>query len=131
MVKIPLCDCLNDLQDIKDICYVQQADVLLSTLQSVSVARQIKKGANEATKSLNRGIAELVVLAADTQPLAILLHLPLLAEDKNVQYIYVPSKIVSCITVAFARSGLTGGITGLGTCLRCEPTGDCCEHHDQ
>ncbi|KAF3646129.1 NHP2-like protein 1 [Capsicum annuum] len=36
----------------------------------------------EATKTLNRGIAEFVVMAADTEPLEILLHLPLLAEDK-------------------------------------------------
>lgn len=35
-----------------------------------------------ATKTLNRGIAEFVVMAADTEPLEILLHLPLLAEDK-------------------------------------------------
>jgi len=41
---------------------------------------------------LNRGIAELIVLAADTSPLAILLHLPLLCEDKNVPFVYVKSK---------------------------------------
>lgn len=35
-----------------------------------------------ATKTLNRGICEFVVMAADTEPLEILLHLPLLAEDK-------------------------------------------------
>lgn len=40
--------------------------------------RQLKKGANEATKTLNRGISEVIILAADTSPLAILLHLPLL-----------------------------------------------------
>ncbi|KAH9605138.1 hypothetical protein KSS87_015833 [Heliosperma pusillum] len=45
-----------------------------------------------ATKTLNRGIAEFVVMAADTEPLEILLHLPLLAEDKNVPYVFVPSK---------------------------------------
>ncbi|KAG9130686.1 hypothetical protein Leryth_018075 [Lithospermum erythrorhizon] len=33
-----------------------------------------------------------VVMAADTEPLEILLHLPLLAEDKNVPYVFVPSK---------------------------------------
>ena len=49
--------------------------------------KQLKKGANEATKTLNRGISEFVVLAADTEPLEILLHLPLLAEDKNVPYV--------------------------------------------
>lgn len=37
-----------------------------------------------ATKTLNRGIAEFIVMAADTEPLEILLHLPLLAEDKVI-----------------------------------------------
>jgi U4/U6 small nuclear ribonucleoprotein SNU13 len=45
-----------------------------------------------ATKALNRGISEFVVLAADTEPLEILLHLPLLCEDKNVPYVFVRSK---------------------------------------
>ena len=35
-----------------------------------------------ATKTLNRGIAELIIMAADAEPLEILLHLPLLCEDK-------------------------------------------------
>jgi hypothetical protein len=48
-----------------------------------------KKGANEATKTLNRGIAEVIILASDTNPLQVLLHLPLLCEDKNVPYVYV------------------------------------------
>ena len=32
-------------------------------------------------------------MAADTEPLEILLHLPLLCEDKNVPYVFVPSKV--------------------------------------
>lgn len=59
-------------------------------IQSASHYRQLKKGANEATKALNRGTAEVVVLAADTAPLAILLHIPLLAEDKNTPYVSCP-----------------------------------------
>lgn len=35
-----------------------------------------------ATKTLNRGIAEFIVMAADAEPLEIILHLPLLCEDK-------------------------------------------------
>ena len=35
-----------------------------------------------ATKALNRGISEFIVMAADAEPLEILLHLPLLCEDK-------------------------------------------------
>lgn len=54
---------------------------LVDLVQQASHYRQLKKGANEVTKTLNRGVSELVVLAADTQPLAILLHLPLLCKS--------------------------------------------------
>ena len=37
---------------------------------------------NKATKALNRGKAELILMAADTEPIEILMHLPLLCEDK-------------------------------------------------
>ncbi|POS82975.1 L30e-like protein [Erysiphe pulchra] len=59
------------------------AQEILDLVQQASHYRQLKKGANEATKTLNRGIAEIIILAADTAPLAILLHLPLLCEDKT------------------------------------------------
>jgi U4/U6 small nuclear ribonucleoprotein SNU13 len=45
-----------------------------------------------ATKTLNRGISEFIVMAADAEPLEIILHLPLLCEDKNVPYVFVRSK---------------------------------------
>lgn len=40
-----------------------------------------------ATKTLNRGIAEFIVLTADTEPIEILMHLPLLCEDKVIFYL--------------------------------------------
>jgi U4/U6 small nuclear ribonucleoprotein SNU13 len=58
------------------------AQELLDLVQQCSHYRQLKKGANETTKSLSRGTSELVILAADTTPLSIVLHIPLLAEDK-------------------------------------------------
>ncbi|KAJ2834581.1 RNA binding protein snu13 [Coemansia sp. 'formosensis'] len=61
-------------------------------VQQASNYKQLKKGANEATKTLNRGISEFIVMAADCEPIEILLHLPLLCEDKNVPYVFVPSK---------------------------------------
>ncbi|XP_012537784.1 NHP2-like protein 1 homolog isoform X2 [Monomorium pharaonis] len=65
---------------------------ILNLVQQAMSYGQLKKGANEATKSLNRGQSEFIVMAADTQPLEILLHLPLLCEDKNVPYVFVRSK---------------------------------------
>lgn len=64
----------------------------MDLVQQAANYKQIKKGANEATKALNRGIAEFIVMAADAEPLEILLHLPLLCEDKNVPYVFVSSK---------------------------------------
>lgn len=70
----------------------QLAVTILDVAQQAMNYKQLKKGANEATKTLNRGICEFVIMAADTEPIEILLHLPLLAEDKNVPYVFVPSK---------------------------------------
>ncbi|ORM40040.1 NHP2-like protein 1 [Babesia sp. Xinjiang] len=67
--------------------------LLLDLVQQACNYKQLKKGANEATKALNRGLAEIVVLAADAEPLEIILHLPLVCEDKNIPYIFVKSKI--------------------------------------
>jgi len=66
----------------------------MDIVQQASNYKQLKKGANEATKTLNRGISEFVVMAADTEPIEILLHLPLLAEDKNVPYVFVSVHIL-------------------------------------
>ncbi|XP_027052086.1 NHP2-like protein 1 [Pocillopora damicornis] len=60
---------------------------ILDLLQQASSYKQLRKGANEATKCLNRGVAEFIVMAADTEPLEILLHLPLLCEDKVGKFI--------------------------------------------
>ena len=65
---------------------------ILNLVQQASNYKQLRKGANEATKTLNRGQAEFIVLAADAEPLEILLHIPLLCEDKNVPYVFVRSK---------------------------------------
>ena len=48
-------------------------------LQAVEIARnsgKIKKGTNETTKAIERGIAKLVVIAEDVEPEEIVMHLP-------------------------------------------------------
>lgn len=64
-----------------------------------------------ATKTLNRGSSEIIILAADTTPLAILLHLPLLSEDKNVPYIFVPSKMALGRACGVSRPVIAASIT--------------------
>ena len=53
---------------------------------------KISKGANEVTKQVERGQAKLVVMAEDISPEEILAHMPVLCEEKNIPYTYVPSK---------------------------------------
>jgi len=86
---------------------------ILELVQQANNYKQLKKGANEATKTLNRGISELIILAADTEPLAILLHLPLLCEDKNVPYIFVPSKAALGRACGVSRPVIAASITVL------------------
>ncbi len=53
---------------------------------------KISKGANEVTKQVERGQAKLVVMAEDVTPEEVLAHMPILCEEKNIPYAYVPSK---------------------------------------
>ena len=70
----------------------QQID---SAYEAVALAKRsgkIKKGINEVTKVLERGQAKLVVIAKDTNPPEIIMHIPPLCEEKNAPLIIVPSK---------------------------------------
>jgi U4/U6 small nuclear ribonucleoprotein SNU13 len=73
--------------------------------------KQLKKGANEATKTLNRGICEFIVMAADTEPIEIVLALPLLCEDKNVPYVFVPSKTALGRASGVSRPVIAASVT--------------------
>lgn len=84
---------------------------LMELVQQASNYKQLKKGANEATKTLNRGISEFIIMAGDTEPIEILLHLPLLCEDKNVPYVFVPSKIALGRACGVSRPVIAASIT--------------------
>src|SRR3989338_6759320 len=64
-------------------------------LQAIEIARttgKIKKGSNEVTKVIERGEAKLVAIAKDADPAEIVMHLPLLGEEKNIKVFQIPSK---------------------------------------
>lgn len=64
-------------------------------LEIVEIARtsgKIRKGANEATKAIEKGDAKLVVYASDVNPKEIIMHLPLLCKEKNVFCVAVSKK---------------------------------------
>jgi large subunit ribosomal protein L7Ae len=63
--------------------------------EAIELARdtgKLRRGTNEVTKAIERGIAKLVIMAEDVEPQEILAHLPLLCEEKGIPYCYVPKK---------------------------------------
>ena len=83
---------------------------LFEVLEVAKGTGKIRRGTNEVTKSLERGEAKLVVVAADCQPPEVIMHLPLLAKEKNVPVVKVKSKeelgVATGITIPTASAAL-------------------------
>ena len=70
-------------------------DLISPILEAIRVAAQtgkVRKGTNEATKAIERGISKLIVIAEDVEPPEVVAHLPLICEEQNAAYAFVPSK---------------------------------------
>ncbi|SVB81261.1 uncharacterized protein METZ01_LOCUS234115, partial [marine metagenome] len=50
---------------------------------------KLKKGANEVTKSAERGTAQMIVMAENVNPGELLAHIPMICKEKGIPYIYV------------------------------------------
>eukprot|EP00069_Balaena_mysticetus_P014247 bmy_13650T0 len=54
--------------------------------------KQIRRGVKEVQKFINKGEKGIMVLAGDTLPIEVYCHLPVMCEDRNLPYVYIPSK---------------------------------------
>jgi large subunit ribosomal protein L7Ae len=68
------------------------SDKALQLVQVASETGKIRVGTNEVTKSSERAEAKLVVMAEDVDPVEILVHIPMLCEEKRIPYVYVGKK---------------------------------------
>ncbi len=92
-------------------------EVSEKALEAVRLAKQsgtVRKGVNEVTKSVERGLSTLVILAEDIEPEEVVMHIPTLCEQKKISYVYVPTKLelgkaigmsVPCSSVAIEKAG--------------------------
>jgi len=69
------------------------ANKALSALELARDTGKIKKGTNEATKAIERGIAKLVIIGEDVNPPEIVAHIPALCDEKNTPYIFVKKQV--------------------------------------
>src|SRR3989344_1572688 len=68
------------------------SDKILQTIQEIRSGGKIRKGTNEATKSVERNEAKFVAIAADVNPPEIIQHIPMLCDEKRIPYAFVPTK---------------------------------------
>ncbi|XVE56727.1 hypothetical protein DITRI_Ditri04bG0034200 [Diplodiscus trichospermus] len=66
----------------------------------------LKRGVKEVVKSIRRGHKGFCVIAGNISPIDVITHLPILCEEADIPYVYVPSK----------EDLATAGVTKRPTC---------------
>jgi len=86
-------------------------------LEIIEIAKKtgaLKRGTNEVTKAIERGKASFVVIAGDVSPKEIVMHLPMLAKEKGIPCVEIPSReelgaaaglAVSTVAIALVDAG--------------------------
>ncbi|MFT4311930.1 MAG: ribosomal L7Ae/L30e/S12e/Gadd45 family protein [Candidatus Woesearchaeota archaeon] len=86
----------------------QQIEDMLRIIEVVKANGKLKKGTNEVTKAAERGVAKAVVIASDVSPKELVMHIPLICEEKNI-----PCFTVSTKEELGTAAGLTVGTTAV------------------
>ncbi|GAB1602792.1 H/ACA ribonucleoprotein complex subunit 2-like protein [Argonauta hians] len=61
-------------------------------IKKASKTKSLRKGVREVQKFIRRGEKGVVILAGDISPIDIYSHIPIMCEDNQIPYCYVPSK---------------------------------------
>ena len=75
--------------------YDTPADLADDAIEALEVARDtgtVRKGTNETTKAVERGNADLVLIAEDVSPEEIVMHLPEIAAENGIPYVFVETQ---------------------------------------
>ncbi|XP_033632890.1 H/ACA ribonucleoprotein complex subunit 2-like protein [Asterias rubens] len=65
---------------------------LYKTIKKASKVKMLRRGVKEVQKFLRKGETGFVVFAGDVTPIEVMCHLPVVCEDRNIPYAYVPAK---------------------------------------
>ena len=61
-------------------------------VRKASQSKSLRRGVKELVKGLRKGDKGLAILAGDVFPIDVMSHLPVLLEEHNIPYLFVPSK---------------------------------------
>uniref|UniRef100_UPI00358FE160 H/ACA ribonucleoprotein complex subunit 2 isoform X2 n=1 Tax=Myxine glutinosa TaxID=7769 RepID=UPI00358FE160 len=65
---------------------------LYKIIRKAAKQKMLRRGVKEVQKYINKGENGIVLLAGDTQPVDVICHLPIMCEDNNIPYCYIPAK---------------------------------------
>lgn len=68
------------------------AEKTYNTVEKALDTGDVAVGTNEVTKTIERNDAKLVVIAGNVSPEEIVMHIPSLAEERDIPYTFVPDK---------------------------------------
>ncbi|NHJ39895.1 MAG: 50S ribosomal protein L7ae [Asgard group archaeon] len=86
----------------------------LKVLEKARDTGKTRKGTNETTKAIERNQAKLVLIADDVQPPEIVMHLPLLCQEKNIPFVVCGSRKDIGKAIGLDRPSASAGITNAG-----------------
>ncbi|KAF5734098.1 hypothetical protein HS088_TW16G00540 [Tripterygium wilfordii] len=64
----------------------------LKLVRKAAEQKCVKRGVKEVVKSIRRGNKGICVIAGNISPIDVITHVPILCEEADIPYIYVPSK---------------------------------------
>ena len=62
-------------------------------VKKASQAKFVRRGVKEVVKALRKGAKGFCIIAGDISPIDVVVHLPIMCEDRQIPYFYVPSKL--------------------------------------
>ncbi|XP_078444038.1 ribosomal protein L7Ae/L30e/S12e/Gadd45 family protein [Wolffia australiana] len=78
----------------------------LKLVRKAAESKCLRRGVKEVVKSIRRGQKGLCVIAGNISPIDVITHVPVLCEEADIPYVYVPSK----------EDLATAGVTKRPTC---------------
>lgn len=64
----------------------------LKLVKKATKEKCVKRGVKEVVKAIRKKSTGLVIMAGDISPIDVLSHVPVMCEDANIPYIFVPNK---------------------------------------
>uniref|UniRef100_A0A7S4I9A7 H/ACA ribonucleoprotein complex subunit 2 n=1 Tax=Vannella robusta TaxID=1487602 RepID=A0A7S4I9A7_9EUKA len=76
----------------KPLANEKQTKKLLRLTKKASKEKQLRRGVKEVVKAIRKNEKGLCLIAGDISPIDVITHLPVLCEESDISYIYVPTK---------------------------------------